>query len=286
MHTLHGEVSNFDELCFLLIEYRANAFMNSWNSEEVRSLYDKQNLGFLTNFNGQTRLHPTRVAIAFRQLVLDEGADPNDVETLRKAREESRHAVNPKIPFETLNWGCFTMMLSELGKQMELNDLLDYADSRLNPTWESGGLFYPRNDILADADWNLTHVEPHSGNSGIAYSRLNVKDGQKTMWNEPWTSEMLSKRPWIDGIGFADGVDFLRAFWDEDLSAMVLTLKRWQGGPKSITLYVRNLPAGRWDTYVNGSLQQTEDFQKPSEVALCEIVGTEVVDIIIQMRKN
>ena len=153
--------------------------MNSWNSEEVRSRYDQQIMGSLTSFDGKTRLHPARVAMAFRDLVLKEGHDPNDPETLRLARDEKRHVLSQRIPFETLNWGTFTMMLSELGKTKELNDLLEYADEHLQPTWEQGGLFYPRNDQLADEDWNLLHVEPHSGNSGIAYSRLNVEDGQK-----------------------------------------------------------------------------------------------------------
>ena len=94
--------------------------MNSWNSEHVRSAYDQQTLGFLTRFEGKTRLHPARVAVAFREMVLKEGADPNDVQTLRRARSETnRHVIPQAIPFETLNWGTFNMMLSELGKQKE-----------------------------------------------------------------------------------------------------------------------------------------------------------------------
>ena len=249
--------------------------MNSWNSEDVRSLYDKQTMGFLTHFDGKTRLHPARVANAFRKLVAD--GEPNSLETLQKARDPSRHMTNARIPFETLNWGTFTMMLSELGKKKELGDLLEYADEKLNPTWEDGGLFYPRNDKLADEEWNLTHIEPHSGNSGIGYARLNVEDGQKKMWEQPWTRESLAERPSVDG-SFKD-VDFLRGIWDMDKQAMVITLRKWHGTGE-VVLGLRNLPAGEWALYVNGELKETM-LAKGGEVKLREIVGQEEVNIIV-----
>ena len=91
---------------------RANAFMNAWDSQAVRSRFENQSIGNLTKVGGKTRLHPSRVAMAFRKLVFEEGEDPRDPRTLQEARHESRHMVSPRIPFETLNWGCFTMMLS------------------------------------------------------------------------------------------------------------------------------------------------------------------------------
>jgi hypothetical protein len=256
--------------------------MNSWNPEGARERYDDQTLGFLTNFGGKTALNPTRVAMAFRKLVLEEDADPKDPETLQKARDPARHVVNPRIPFETLNWGCFTMMLSELGRKKEVNDLLEYADTSLNPTWENGGLFYPRNDELADEEWRLTHVEPHSGNSGIGYARLNVENGQRTMWVHPWTKDLLSQRPYIDGVGFADGVDFLRGTWDENASAMIVTLRKWTGEPQTVTFQVCNLPVGEWTTFVDGSARETASLSKAGHVSVSEVVAQEEVDIVVQ----
>ena len=259
--------------------------MNAWDSEHVQSLYDKQTLGFLTNFNGKTELHPTRVALAFRKLVLEEGADPHDIETLRKARDPSRHLPS-RFAYETLNWGCFTMMLSELGKRKELGDLLDYADSRLNATWENGGLFYPRNDQLADEEWNMVHVEPLAGNSSMGYARLNVTNGQKKMWEKPWTRELLAHRPWVDGANYADDVDFLRGFWDEDAKAMLVTVKRWQGEARELELSVKNLPPGSWATYVDGSLRGNQVLSSRGDIAIQEMVGQTEVDIVVAQVKD
>ena len=256
--------------------------MNAWDSDAVRSRYDSQTLGFLTNFNGKTRLQLTRVAMAFRQLVLQEGADPNDIQTLQKAREESRHVLSERIPFETLNWCCFTMMLSELGKKDELTDLLECADEKLQPTWENGGLYYPRNDKLVDDDWNLTHVEPLSGNSGIGYARLNIEDGQKIMWENPWTSSFLAERPWIDGPAFADDVDFLRGTWDEKANALIVTMRLWRGGPRRISVTARNLSAGRWAAYVNGACVGSMVLDGPGDFTGEVTLGEEDTDVIFQ----
>ncbi len=252
--------------------------MNTWNSGEVRARYDNQVIGFLTNVDGKTRLNPTRVALAFRKLVLEDGADANSPETLAQAHQISHKFISPIIPFETISWVTFTMMLSELGKKKELGDLLEYADSRLEPTWEKGGLFYPRNDDLLDNEHNMIHMEPHSGNSGIGYARLNVEDGQKKMWDKPWTREILQSRPYVDGITFADGVDLLRGLWDEDAHAMIVTLKSWSGEARKITLQVNNLPKGNWAVYVNGELKETAESMEVIEVT--ETVAEEV-DIVV-----
>ncbi|KAI1619414.1 hypothetical protein EDD37DRAFT_216845 [Exophiala viscosa] len=258
----------------------ANAFMNSWNSEKVHSLYDKQVLGFLTTADGKTQLNPTGVAMAFRKLVLEGGEDPHSVETLQKARENSSKFVNPALPFQTVSWGLFTMMLSELGKTKELNDLLHFADTHLKPTWENGGLYYPRNDQLLDDDQNMIHVEPHSGNSGLGYARLNVPDGQKKMWEKPWTRSVLTSRPWVDRLNFADGVDFLRGTWDDGADAMIITLRSWTGS-QDVTLSIRNLPKGDWAVYVDQRLKDTVALGDGEELTVTEKVGEDEIDIIV-----
>jgi hypothetical protein len=264
-----------------LIVVRANAFMNAWNSDFVRASYEKQTLGFLTHFDSKTQLHPTRVALAFRRLVSEDDYNSQDKKTLDKARSESLK-TQPKIPYETLNWLGFTMMLSELGKHKELADLLEYADTHLNPTWEKGGLYYPRNQTLYDENWNLTHMEPHSGNSGIGYARLNVPDGQKKMWERPWTHELLESRPWLDGAGFEDDIDFLRGVWDADRRAMIVTVRRWQGANQIATFVLKNAEAGSWAVYVNGSLKEVRDIHEGTDLEIEVSVGQEEVDIVIQ----
>ncbi|KAJ7605056.1 hypothetical protein DFH06DRAFT_1275649 [Mycena polygramma] len=62
----------------------------------------------------------------------------------------------------------------------------------------------PRYDETEDAAGNWTRMDPYTGNAAIGYARLNVYDGQKKMWEAPWTRER-----------FAD--------------AMVLTVRTWDG---------------------------------------------------------
>ncbi len=257
--------------------------MNAWDSPGVRSRFDTQTMGFLTTTpEGKTRLNPTPVAMAFRRLVREEGYAPNDPETLRLACDPS-HQAPTRQPFEVPNWGLFTMMLSELGKQKELSDLLQFADEHLKPTWENGGLYYPRCDELMDEEGRLTNVGPHSGNSGIPYSRLNVENGQKLIWEKPWTREIVDERPWIDGITYADGVDFLRCYWDELASAMVVTARLWKPEEKSLSMLVRNLKAGKWAIYVDEEMTQVEEVgAKGGEVAIKLTLNERETDIVVQ----
>lgn len=281
-HIQLGEHINPHLDLIALTAKRANAFMHAWNSKYVEQSYDKQTLGFLTKFNSKTRLHPARIAMPFRRLVTHEGHDPHDPATLTKARAESR-TIPPRFPYETLNWLGFTMMLSELGKRKELDDLLEYADEYLNPTWENGGLYYPRNGKILDKEWNLTHIEPHSGNSGIGYSRLNVTDGQKIMWERPWTRDVLEGRPWIDGDGFEDDIDFLRGVWDVEKRAMVLTVRRWRGEEKVAMFVLKNVEdETRWAIYVNGKLKDVREASQVGQIEFKELIGQEEVSFVVQ----
>lgn len=256
--------------------------MNAWNSDFVHSMYEKQSLGFLVEVDGKTRLQPTCIAKTFRKLVHEHDRDPKDRKTLDEARSRWKNR-KPTAPFETLNWLAWTMMLSELGREKELNDLFDQADEFCNPTWVNGGLYYPRNDVLFDSEYNLTHVEPHSGNSGIGYARLNVKNGQKIMWEKPWTRETLSSRPWVDGAGYADDVDFLRGVWDSDHMAMIITLRRWCEDCKPVTLHIQNLEAGNWVLYVNGKPKDIYNVSSNGgSVKFDEAVGRDETDVVLQ----
>ena len=77
---------------------RANAFLNSWNSELVHSLYEKQSLGYITRTGGKVRLQSTEVAEEIRRLVKEEGADPDDEGLLAKARASIAARPVPERP--------------------------------------------------------------------------------------------------------------------------------------------------------------------------------------------
>jgi hypothetical protein len=175
------------------------------------------------------------------------------------------------------------MMLSELGKEKELEDLLEYADQRLQPTWENGGLHYPRNDDLVNEEWNLLHVDPLYGNAGIGYARLNVENGQKKMWESPWTLDLLAGRPWVDGLNYADGIDFLRAFWNEEKAAMVVTMRSSSTQVRKVSVVARHLPAGQWAAYVDGRLTESSDLIYRGDFAVRVSVGEKDTDLIVQL---
>lgn len=258
--------------------------MNSWNSKAVRALYNQSTLGYITKIDGKIELQQTQVAGAFRKLVLIDSEPADSAETLKKARTIAKKEIavtQAHMPYQTISWGNFSQMLSELGKKEELTAIQQYADSHLNPTWENGGLFYPRNDTVFDEDDNMVHMEPHSGNCGIGYGRLNVEDGQKKIWENPWTRETLANRPSIEGIMLTDGFDFLRGTWDEARKAVIVTLKPWQDGVKEVTLHVANLAKGSWSVYVNGTLRSIHEATTSVPVDIVSSGAREEVDVVV-----
>ncbi len=92
---------------------------------------------------------------------------------------------------------------------------------------------------------------------------------------------MLESMPWVDGVGFADDVDFLRGIWDEEEQAMIVTLKRWCGEARDLVLRVNNLPSGRWAIYLGGELSGSQVLAAGGNIEIVEAVGKEEVDVIV-----
>lgn len=237
--------------------------------------------GFITKINNEIRLRPLPVANAFRHLVTDRSLPADSEDTLITAIEASKTLPLFPIRFDSPTFGCVAQWLSELGKKDELGGLLLQAGRDLNPTWENGGRFYPRNDVqdpATEARW--THMDPFSGNAGIGYARLNVPEGQRIMWENPWTREELASSPWIDGVGLGSGVDCLGGAWDEDAKALVLTVRTWDGRVVGLRPVARNLAPGKWAVYVNGSLREIEEVGDGSNMEIEVRVGGEEVDVV------
>lgn len=266
----------------LTIPYRANAFMNAWNSEFVHAGYEMQSMGYITNVDGKVRLQIPAVASEIKRLGREEGAEFNAQETIRKAIKTAKENTGSKFPYNQPTFGYVVQWLSELGKDIELEGLLSYADAKLNPTWENGGLYYPRNDTLVDEGWNFTHMDPFSGNTAIGYSRLNVKSGQKLMWERPWTKDDLCSRPWVDGIDLSHNVDCLRGIWDEQKKAVIITLKTWNDEPASIQFTVKNLELGTWAAYEQGRLSAVHELVQGADIHFnATVEPSEEMDIVV-----
>lgn len=133
--------------------------MNSWNSEFVNSLYEKQSLGYITVIGGEAQLHSQSVAEEYRRIVETESTTSHDASALARACAEAAKQPASLFPFHKPSLGYVVQWLAELGKEAELNGLLQYAGNCLRPTWEKGGLFYPRNDVQSEKEADA-HMDP------------------------------------------------------------------------------------------------------------------------------
>lgn len=256
--------------------------MNTWNSEYAHSGFENQSTGFITNLDGKIELQVTAVANEIRRLEKEEGASPRSPATVKKAIQNAKADASRGFPYTQPTFGYVVKWLSELGKDTELNGLLAYADANLNPTWENGGLYYPRNDIPVDDDWKWTQMDAFTGNAAIAYSRLNVADGQKKMWDRPWTREYLDNRPWIDGLDLSQDIDCLRGVWEEAAKAIIVTLKTWNGKPAQANLIAKNLEVGTWAVYEQGKLSAIHELSKKMDIhATISVEARKETDIVI-----
>ncbi|KIL87247.1 hypothetical protein FAVG1_09805 [Fusarium avenaceum] len=260
----------------------ANAFMNTWNSDLVKSLYDKQSLGFITVIDGQVRLHDPVVAGIYRDLMDADNASPHDAAVLAQARHMASSVAPNKFPYSQPTFGYVVQWLSEMGRTVELQGLLDFADEKLRPTWENGGLYYPRNDARQDDSGEWAHMDPFSGNASIGYARLNVTDGQKKMWDRPWTRDFLATQPWIDNLDLSQGVNYLRGLWDGDENALIVTMKSWNSEEVTVEPIARNLERGTWVIYVNGEPVKCHTVGESDSLSVAVTVGAEEVHVVFQ----
>lgn len=141
-------------------DFWAGALMNAWNPELVQAAYPAQ---------------------ADRWML----PGPDGTAWVDQAESAFTRAGLPS----SLDFGWAAVCASEVGDSRRLGQLLDYADARLNPCWERGGLFYPRHDIVHDTDGFLTAVDPHTGNALLGYAQLNVPDGLRWLYEGGWTAE-------------------------------------------------------------------------------------------------
>lgn len=257
--------------------------MNTWNSEFVRSGFNNHALGFITDIDGEVELQHPMVASAYRAIVAQRQDAPNPQQTLQKAREYYRaNKDSIKFPYKEPTLGYVVKWLSELGKTVELHGLLESIDKNLQPTWENGGLYYPRNDQQTDLEGRWMHMDPFTGNAAIGYARLNVENGQKKIWDSPWTKEDLASRPWVDGIDYSQGVNCLRGVWDGTASAMIITLEEWAAKGMKVAFDVKNLPEDRWVVYERHGLVLSRRLVEGVSVHVEADIGPgEEVDFVI-----
>ncbi|KZN94303.1 hypothetical protein EN45_044990 [Penicillium chrysogenum] len=266
----------------------ASAFMNSWNPEMAGQTFPSQAAGFLSRVDpDRINLNASPVAQRIRDISNEKGADPFSRETFQEAFEYvqgpgAQEYPNEDLPFSRPTFGYVIKWVSEVGDEPTLSGLLNHADRYMQPTWTNGGLHYADNTTKCDKDGNWVEVDPFTGNGAIGYARLNVFNGQRKMWTDPWTPEQVQKTPFIDGIDLSSGVDFLRGTWDQALKMMTVTMRTWDGSSKRANLQFRALPIGQYGVYHNGSLVHTAHVtDSPSLIELAVEVSGEDLDLVL-----
>jgi len=252
-----------------------------WNYDSIKRMYSSTSAGFLHRVDKRINVHPPVVATSIRDIVAKEGADANSEEVIARAREITAGKMQSTKPYLSPVFGYISQWMSEIAGSPDLDALLLHADTYLNPTWSDGGLHYSRCDVGWDTNGNYTSVDPYTGNAAIGYARLNIQNGQKQMWDHPWTREVVENRPWIGEVGLEQDIDCLRGNWDEDRRAMVATFRIWNGTRRVIQPIIHALLPGTYGLYVNGSLEKVAVVTAESPLITIELeVGAEELDLL------
>ncbi|ETS74733.1 hypothetical protein PFICI_13217 [Pestalotiopsis fici W106-1] len=278
----------------------ASAFMNSWNSEFVHGVFSRHLRCLLTKFpDGRVNFNNKKVIKQLKTIIpIDRGSPKqltNSPEEFQRALSVARtdlsnqHMPTPMGPAcPSMDFGFLVQWVSEVAPIEDqdgddiLEGLLCHADTYLNPTWEKGGLYYPRRDMpLSDAEGNWVVMDPLSGNASIPYGRLNVRDGQKKMWDQPWAEEHHGKYPKIEGVDLSSGVDFLRGEWLDEHGTLVLTMKSWNDITRLVAPKVVNLPTGVYGVYVSGNLIKVHEIRERDILEIPLAVGAAEVDVVV-----
>lgn len=208
-------------------------YMNTWNGPMMRRLYPRQISGALRELEDGTTRPWAFDSVAEVRAALKAGRSTKDIDDSGAGGDQ--------------RFGFVTMWLSEMGDP-QLSRVLAYADKNLNPTWEKGGLFYPRNDVVFDDRKRYTYMESFTGNALIGQARLNVDDGYRKMYRHPWGKEHFAQ-PALSELSGAVGV--ARASYVPRRKALVLTLRAdAEHRPAPVGLTIRNARQGRgWKLY-------------------------------------
>ncbi|WAO86981.1 Ldi domain-containing protein [Fusarium falciforme] len=237
----------------------AAAFMNAWNPELAKVAYDT----------------------AYDR-VIEMMMPPNKSTAAKASTPLISRAQSPgaQQPMTKPILGYAAQMISELGDEATLDQYLRFVDEAYPPTWEQGGLFYP---ATAQGNGSLPPMDAFTGNSAIPYARLNVFQGQRKMYENPWTDNHFSTYPFIDNIDLSSGVDFLRGSWDKNLAAMAVTMRSYSREGKNVKLHVSGLRPGKYSVYENQELLGAYQIKDRADMIQLErrVTGNNM-DIVIQ----
>jgi len=185
---------------------------------------------------------------------------PRQIRDLLKPGREGTLSINVPVRPEIMwlrivsddcDFGWVTAWASEMGDAETLHGLLAHADRYMAPAWVDGGLYYPRNDVVENADGIRTLVEPMSGNVLLGYARLNRPDGLWHLYNEPWEPVHFAE-PAIVAVG--SDIDVSRAVFEPEAGWLNFAVARRRDISGDGTVRIgRALARGPWSLMGGGA---------------------------------
>lgn len=121
------------------------------------------------------------------------------------------------------DFGWAAVCASEVGDIETRDRLLAYADSYLHARWTDGGYHYARHDRLYDDDGLFRCMDPHTGNALLGYARLNVPDGLRMLYDDPWGPDH-HREPALDDL--PENIDVTVGRFDRDENRLAIRLER------------------------------------------------------------
>ena len=222
------------------------ASLNAWKPELVRSLQKQHAALWLEPEAGG------RVTVRAS----------NQIMALANGQAQPEQPSDWRSP----DFGYVALWLSEMGDQQNLDALLAHADELMQPTWEQGGLFYPRNDSSYNGSGELTYMDPLTGNALLGYARLNPADGMRTMFRQPWKPGQSSRVQIIS----AEGAELRRAVYTDSANEIEFDMAFADETPDpEVKLVIAGLESGQpWS--INAGSKEVVSSRLPAGPATYE----------------
>lgn len=224
-----------------LWDFYAATYMSAWMPDFVRSHYPSwSKYAYRIGPNATLSPWPAKLIPAVKTAI-DSGAPLSAIDV----RGIKLGDIN--------DIGQMLALVAEIGDTRARDGMLAHLDQYCNPTWEKGGLFYPRNDQDWDADGNMVRMDPWTGSAGAAHARLTTENGLWNVYNKPWGAIHFAAPALIE---VNEDIDVLRASFVPSKRALVLTVKTWHGNATDAQLVISNIRqhGKRWKLYRDGEV--------------------------------
>lgn len=205
---------------------------------------------------------------------------PDGTLTIRPSQPLSRDS---NAPPSARDFGWAAVCASEVGDQTTLERLLAYADRFLQPSWDKGGRYYPRQDEAVDSAGYPIAMDPHTGNALLGYARLNVPHGLRKLYDDPWDDAHFSSPALVD---MTPALDVRRAWFERDQPRLTLTLGPLHDQSTLAALTIGNhWGRGDWTLNIDGTPIASGNER---EVARCKGIDLKRVDnaLVIELPVN